>query len=584
MPEVSVVIPTHNRAAFVADAVDSALRQTWRDREVIVVDDGSTDDTLERLNRFRDRIRVIRKDQGGAASARNRGVAEAQGNWIAFLDSDDIWIDMKTEIQMDLARLHPEYGWMASSYWKLEGGREFRRTRRGRSGHVFRQIWEENFVRTSTVMIRKDALEQVGPFREDLAINEELDLWLRLAQRYAIGYIPDALALYRHHPGGVSRDSLKSREIYLDLIRQHDDPDRIPRWARRRREAYLLASIGKHRMRAGDAAGARRDLWKAVRTWPAGMKGWNYLIGALLRSPGRRGMEGAEAYPPRRADLSVEARAGDAATVGRWVDRYQAALEQGGIRILREGHRTRVARIAEGGVEVVIKHYRRRGPLDSLRASIASSRALAASLKADALERRGFGVPHVIGVAERSWRGIPYDSILIMEPIRDSIEMDRAISRLDPRRDGRSLRGLTDAFGERLRRMHEEGLFHGDLKSCNVLVRGPSPRWEFTFLDLEDVRSMDRVPVRLRLENLAQINATVPAWISRSDRLRFFLTVMGKKRLDEEGKNHFGKVWRRSQEKDRVFYDEEGVVREKWGRSPFPPTDRGQAHPSQSGT
>ena len=565
MPEVSIVIPTHNRSAFISDAVESALRQTYRDREVIVVDDGSTDDTLGRLSRFGDRIRIVRKEQGGSASARNLGIREARGTWIAFLDSDDIWIDMKTEVQMGFAGRHPEFPWLAASYWKLEGGREFLRTRAGRSGNLFRQTWEKNFVRTSTVMVRKECFQKVGPFREELPINQDLDLWLRLARQFPLGYLSEPLALYRHHPGGKSRDVLRSRKIYLDLIRTYDDPEVIPRWASRRRRAYLQASVGKHQVAAGEVAQGRQALWKAARTWPPGWKAWRLLLKSFLPRKPRQPEQKMPIGRPRRSPLKLKVRRGDPERLRRIVDEYQRTLEEGGGTILREGHKGRVIRLGGAEEEVIVKYYRQVGLLDSIRSLLGGSRASRAMGQGDSLGKSGLRVPPIIGVADRWWRRLPFDSLLVMEPIPDALEMDRKICRLAPDGGGKGgLREMARSFAASLRKMYESGFYHCDLKSCNVLVRPGEGSWEFVFLDLEDIRQLGQVPLRLRLENLAQINATVPSWIGLGDRLRFLLAVLGRKRLDGEAKDLFRKVLARSREKDRVFYDDEGVVRETW--------------------
>ncbi len=113
-PIISVVIPTYNRAAFICRAVDSALGQTYAPLEVVVVDDGSKDDTREVLRKYGDRIRYVAKENGGVSSARNVGVREATGEYIAFLDSDDTWVPEKLAVQMDIFRAHPDYGMVLS--------------------------------------------------------------------------------------------------------------------------------------------------------------------------------------------------------------------------------------------------------------------------------------------------------------------------------------------------------------------------------------------------------------------------------------------------------------------------------------
>ncbi|MCZ6602015.1 MAG: hypothetical protein O6952_03305, partial [Planctomycetota bacterium] len=337
------------------------------------------------------------------------------------------------------------------------------------------------------------------------------------------------------------------------------------RWAARRRMAYLQASVGKHQLALGEIEAGRQTLGRAVRTWPFSLKTWRLIPKSYFPRPRRSRTDGDGHSSNDRSPLELTVRTGESERVRRIVDRYQKSLERGGIRILREGHKGRVARLPDPDGEVIVKHYRSGGLADSLRSLISGSRAVRAWNHADALRRKGLGAPPIVGVADRDWRGMPFDSLLIMAPIADAVEMDRALCRVaeGPARH-EELRSMLSLFARTLRDMHEAGLVHADLKSCNVLVHGARSAWGFTFLDLEDLSLRAQVPLKLRLENLAQLNATVPSWIGTSDRLRFFLSVLGKSRLDTEGKDLFRGVLERSRQKDRVWYDKEGVVRESW--------------------
>ncbi|MBM4275039.1 MAG: glycosyltransferase [Deltaproteobacteria bacterium] len=217
MPRASVIIPTYNRAGWVAQAVDSVLAQTYRDLELLVVDDGSTDLTLEALGPFLGRIKLLRRAvRGGVSAARNLGAAAARGEWLAFLDSDDRWLPEKLARQMAYLTAHPEYLLcQTEEIWIRRGVRvNPPRHCRKAGGDIFLPSLERCLVSPSAVVLNRRLFEDHGGFDESLPAAEDYDLWLRLTWRYSVGLIDEALVIKR----GGHEDQL-SRQWGLDRYR-----------------------------------------------------------------------------------------------------------------------------------------------------------------------------------------------------------------------------------------------------------------------------------------------------------------------------------------------------------------------------
>ena len=208
-PSVSVIIPTYNRAALVRRAAASALAQTYGAYEVVVVDDGSTDATLEALGPFLSRIKFLRAPENrGVSATRNLGITAARGEWLAFLDSDDLWLPDKLARQMAYLAAHPETLWcQTEEIWVRRGVRvNPPRSCRKEGGRIFLRSLERCLVSPSAAILHRRLLEEHGGFDETLPVAEDYDLWLRLAWRYPVGLLPEPLVIKRGgHPDQLSR-------------------------------------------------------------------------------------------------------------------------------------------------------------------------------------------------------------------------------------------------------------------------------------------------------------------------------------------------------------------------------------------
>lgn len=221
MPVISVVIPTYNRCEMVSTALSSVLAQNYHDLEVIVVDDGSIDRTQEVLGNFSDnRVRVFYQENSGLAAARNAGIRQAQGTYIAFLDDDDLWLPEKIAQQVALFEQQPDLGLVICGYQTIDAqGVKLSEVRPWLwRPELSLQTWLYSCPTVpSAVMVRRDWLEKAGGFNEQISRqglgSEDWELWLRLASLGCqMAWIKECLCAYRVHPGSMAHRASKQRQ------------------------------------------------------------------------------------------------------------------------------------------------------------------------------------------------------------------------------------------------------------------------------------------------------------------------------------------------------------------------------------
>lgn len=197
VPTVSAIIPTYNRWPIVGAAVASVLAQSYRDFELIVVDDGSTDETSTELAKFGSQIRYFYQDRGGVSAARNFGVRQSRGWLIAFLDSDDLWHPDKLQVQVAFMETHPEVQiCQTDEVWIRHGVRVNPKLKhRKPSGDIFQRSLDLCLVSPSAVMMTRALFDGSGGFDESLPVCEDYDLWLRIARDFPVPLIEQALVV-----------------------------------------------------------------------------------------------------------------------------------------------------------------------------------------------------------------------------------------------------------------------------------------------------------------------------------------------------------------------------------------------------
>jgi glycosyltransferase involved in cell wall biosynthesis len=214
---VSVIIPTYNRSRRVREAVTSVLAQKGIAFEVIVVDDGSEDDTAAVLEAFGSAIRTVEQSHGGVSSARNTGIRAAAGEWLAFLDADDLWLPGKLRTQMEFLGANAVYKICQTDEIWIRNGRRLnpRKYHRKPRGYCFPQLLERCLISPSAVIIHREVFDEVGLFDEAFPACEDYDFWLRIGYRYPIGLIEEPLTVKQ----GGHADQLSSTIPALDRYR-----------------------------------------------------------------------------------------------------------------------------------------------------------------------------------------------------------------------------------------------------------------------------------------------------------------------------------------------------------------------------
>jgi len=226
MPCVSIVIPTYNCARYILAAIQSVFTQTFDDYEIIVVDDGSTDDTREVLQAWSSRLRYIYQQNRGQAAARNAGIRASSGQYLVFLDADDLILPRKLEVQASVLDAVPQIGVVYSDFyfWLDNSSKQIWQLRstvpgwRSLSGNVLDEIMQGNWLATNCAMLRRQCFDEVGFFDETLSPVEDWDLWVRLAGRFKFQYHDYPSSVYRVHGANISLDYAGTAPAQIRLL------------------------------------------------------------------------------------------------------------------------------------------------------------------------------------------------------------------------------------------------------------------------------------------------------------------------------------------------------------------------------
>ncbi|HEX5105760.1 MAG TPA: glycosyltransferase [Pirellulaceae bacterium] len=272
LPLVSVVIPTYNYGHLVGEAVQSVLAQNYSMVEIIVVDDGSTDDTREQLARFEGRIRYHYQPNAGLSAARNTGIGLAKGQLIALLDSDDAFHPQKLAIQETYLAANPDVGLVATTSFS---GEPIRWQEIPAGDVPDRRVRLEDVVlksrfAPSSVLVRRECLDWAGPFDPELKSVEDREMWIRIATHDRMALIDLPLTWYRQTPGSMSRNAAKMEDFEsLVLDRAFAMSEVRSNWTLRRKAKALAALAASRRYQGAMQFGtAFRRLWSSFIWWP----------------------------------------------------------------------------------------------------------------------------------------------------------------------------------------------------------------------------------------------------------------------------------------------------------------------------
>lgn len=302
MPKVSVVIPSYNRADFVAETIRSVLDQTYQDFEIIVVDDGSTDNTKEIVDSFKDpRIKYIYQENRGASGARNTGINASIGEYIAFLDSDDIYLPNKLEMDIRMVDSDHNIGIVCSDAYIFDS----------ETGEIYRRYWQKNpylgpfdpqtasknalklllsrgcFIKGSTPLVRRAVFKAVGLFDESIRHSQDWEMWIRILahSRYTVGIINLPLVKCRRHSASLTTNA-KARieghiQVFKKVIGTHSLSKNDLKLAKRRlakfHHTYGTTMVLDNRIHS-----AKEQFIAAIKVDPLYIKSYIYLGATFL--------------------------------------------------------------------------------------------------------------------------------------------------------------------------------------------------------------------------------------------------------------------------------------------------------------
>ena len=288
-PTVSVVIAAYNCAAFLRDAVESVRRQTYEDYEVVIVDDGSTDDTWEAIEELAGswgKVRPFRADHGGTPVNKNRGIARARGEWIALLDADDLWLPTKLERCMGFlaenARLSIVYTPMSAV--RMDDGTVMEgHSKACRAGWITEEIFHSIFVHDPAVVFHRRVVDECGGFDEQIPVGSGHEFWLRVSTKFEFGLIDEPLAQRRWRPDSLTRSHRSGgRVLKADMLErfffERGGRDLLERRPAMRRLGRVRYRAGKILLKEGRCREARRSLGRAIRYDPANLKAYPFYL------------------------------------------------------------------------------------------------------------------------------------------------------------------------------------------------------------------------------------------------------------------------------------------------------------------
>lgn len=288
-PLVSIITPTYNRADFIEQAVNSVLAQTYPNFELLIVDDGSTDNTRELLepSLADSRVRYFHQENQGQSVARNLALSEATGDFVCFLDSDNYWPVEKLEKQIELFTRYPDYDVIYGDIIVIdENDREVtRKNMRRYSGHIAIHMIRDNCVSMNTAMARRRCFDELGAMSGTRRVADDYDLWLRFSARFRFLYVPAYFAYYRVMEDQISSDKTRrfdsNWQIICDFRREFPDAMSEEEFdagfaAFHSRKARYLASQGSR----GEAL---TEMAKALRLRPLSRASWRSLAAVLLK-------------------------------------------------------------------------------------------------------------------------------------------------------------------------------------------------------------------------------------------------------------------------------------------------------------
>jgi len=287
-----VILPCYNGSRWISQAVESVLAQTYKDFELLVIDDGSTDNSGEIVSSYfyDERVRYIYQENKGFSGAINRGIRESEGEFIGFIGQDDLWLPNKLELQMRYFSKHPDVDLVHSSYFAINsegriiGIKNVEIPKASSRKELIERLFLGNFIGFETVLVRKRCFDEVGLFDERMIGYSDHDMWLRMAGRFNImGYIETPLIKKRIHELQLSK--VKAEDVLRDeflLVKKAIDQYPFLKKVLRKKLASLYYEWGIVLLKRGDGEAAKRKFLKSIRYQPWRLKSIAAYISPLL--------------------------------------------------------------------------------------------------------------------------------------------------------------------------------------------------------------------------------------------------------------------------------------------------------------
>ena len=312
MPQISVIIPTYNAEDTIVETIQSVRQQTFQDFEIIVINDGSQDKTVELLQTIKDeRLQVFSYENGGLPAARNRGISHATGQFIAFLDADDLWTADKLELQLKALQQNPAAGVTYSWTCFMEVDEQGKAAsflpspQYSFAGNVYQNLLVSDFIHSgSNTLIRREAIESTGEFDPILKSCEDWDYWLRLASKWHFVVVPKHQILYRRTSGAMSsKVEVMKKEALIAIEKAYQAAPPELQYLKTHTLTsfymYCTSLYLQHRTDRNGIRHAKQHLWSAIRLNPKLLLDpttQKLLIKLLLK----------QVFPPRAASYLLE--------------------------------------------------------------------------------------------------------------------------------------------------------------------------------------------------------------------------------------------------------------------------------------
>ncbi len=288
-PMVSVVMATFDRADLILQAIDSVLKQSFSDLELIVIDDGSTDNTqalIEEKYKNEPRLRYVYQENTGQSGARNHGLTYAVGNYICFIDSDNLWLPNKLEVQLKVFASNPDVDIVYGDIITIdETGKELHRNNMRRlSGYIAGDLMKDNFVSMNTALARRECFETLGGMSGQVAVADDYDLWLRFSSQYKYLYVEEYFAKYRVMANQISSDKTRRFQSTEAIVKKfiNDYPSATSSKQKsiglahlNVRKAYYLIAVKQYKAAIATSV-------KAIMYRPVYFLGYRVLLKSIL--------------------------------------------------------------------------------------------------------------------------------------------------------------------------------------------------------------------------------------------------------------------------------------------------------------